>query len=67
MTMPHTNTIEALTLELDRVNQEKQVMLNMLISALPYIEEGETFNKSLGQKLTLSTQISYLIQKAESR
>ncbi len=32
--MPHTNTIEALTLELDRVNEQKRVMLEKLKDVL---------------------------------
>ncbi len=54
--MPHTNTIEALTLELDRVNEQKRVMLKALNDILD--SDVSYFTNSLAEEA---------IQKAESR
>lgn len=64
--MPHTNTIEALTLELDRVNEQKRELLAALKW---YVENDDTdlSNSDNCYFIKGYTIAKEAIQKAESR
>jgi len=65
--MPHTNTIEALTLELDRVNEENRAMKEVMLSGQYTYLGGEyvfCINPDLVRNLNLRTALPYVAVQA---